>query len=48
MARVQLGRTLSDTQATQIVAFLHSLTGTLPEDFGTSPELPPAAFSAPR
>jgi cytochrome c peroxidase len=44
MARVQLGRTLTDTQITSIVAFLESLTGTLPADFATPPELPAAGF----
>jgi cytochrome c peroxidase len=44
MARVQLGTTLSDTQVTEIVAFLESLTGTLPSDFATAPTLPAGAF----
>jgi hypothetical protein len=44
MARVQLGRTLADAQAASIVAFLESLTGTLPAEFTTLPELPAASF----
>jgi cytochrome c peroxidase len=42
MARVQLGRTLTDGEVADIVAFLDSLTGQLPHDFLTSPPLPPA------
>jgi cytochrome c peroxidase len=44
MARVQLGRTLSDEQVNRIVAFLASLTGTLPTSFSEIPELPAASF----
>ena len=44
MAKVQLGKTLPDADTDDIVAFLNSLTGTLPKDFATVPELPPAAF----
>jgi cytochrome c peroxidase len=44
MARVQLGRTLTDAQAASIVTFLESLTGTLPAEFTTLPELPAASF----
>lgn len=44
MAKVQLGKSLPDADADDIVAFLSSLTGTLPKDFATVPELPPAAF----
>jgi cytochrome c peroxidase len=40
MARVQLGRTLSTDDASDIVAFLQSLTGKLPETFATAPVLP--------
>jgi cytochrome c peroxidase len=47
MARVQLGKTLSDEDTAAIVTFLKSLTGKLPEDFATAPLLPPAAFDAP-
>ena len=42
MARVQLGRTLTDGEIADIVAFLGSLTGQLPHDFVTAPVLPPA------
>jgi cytochrome c peroxidase len=44
MARVQLGRKLTDEQIGRIVAFLQSLTGSLPEDLATSPVLPAASF----
>src|SRR5205823_3718450 len=47
MARVQLGKTLSDEDAGAIVTFLKSLTGKLPEDFASAPVLPPAGFSPP-
>jgi len=40
MARVQLGRTLTETEVRDLVAFLVSLTGPLPEDFATIPTLP--------
>src|SRR5262249_25565792 len=42
MARVQLGRTLADPDVRDLVAFLESLTGPLPEDFATIPALPAA------
>jgi cytochrome c peroxidase len=44
MARVQLGRTLTDEQVNRIVTFLESLTGKLPASFTEVPELPAAAF----
>ncbi len=48
MAKVQLGKSLSDTDKTAIVAFLTSLTGTLPDDYAKSPLLPAAGYmSAP-
>jgi cytochrome c peroxidase len=40
MAKVQLGAALSDSEAHDIVAFLESLTGSLPENFATAPVLP--------
>ncbi len=40
MARVQLGVTLDDPDARDIVAFLESLTGELPANFATVPALP--------
>jgi len=46
MAKVQLGRTLSEQQTSQIVMFLDSLTGNIPETFATAVALPPAAFRA--
>lgn len=44
MARVQLGRTLSDDQVNRIVTFLGSLTGKLPPSFIEVPELAAAGF----
>jgi cytochrome c peroxidase len=44
MARVQLGKMLSDGEVEAIVAFLGSLTGPLPADFATAPVLPAAGF----
>jgi cytochrome c peroxidase len=40
MARVQLGRALTDAQVTDLVAFLGSLTGRMPSSFVTAPILP--------
>ena len=42
MGRVQLGRTLTDHEIADIVTFLESLTGQLPQGFVTAPLLPPA------
>lgn len=47
MARVQLGVTLSDSETTEIVAFLESLTGELPANFVTEPTLPPGTVKLP-
>ena len=44
MARVQLGKTLTEAQTGRIVTFLESLTGTLPPGFAEPPELPTAGF----
>lgn len=44
MARVQLGRTLDDTSVGEIEAFLHSLTGEVPDNFAAPPGIP---FSRP-
>jgi len=48
MGRVQLGRMLNDEQIGRIVAFLRSLTGSLPEGLATTPVLPVAPFAAPK
>lgn len=40
MARAQLGKTLNDEEVKEIVAFLGSLTGELPQNFMTAPVLP--------
>jgi len=42
MARVQLGRTLTELEVRDLAAFLESLTGPLPDDFATIPTLPTA------
>jgi cytochrome c peroxidase len=44
MAKVQLGRELSDQEVNDLMAFLNSLTGELPQDFATEPVLAPQAF----
>lgn len=43
MARLQLGRQLSDQDVNQIVAFLETLTGEVPANFAQAPQLPVAA-----
>src|SRR5512135_574124 len=45
MAEVQLGKKLADEDVKEIVAFLDSLTGSLPSGFAAAPELPAAAFA---
>jgi cytochrome c peroxidase len=40
MARHQLGRTLTDEQVADVVAFLKKLTGKLPTDYIAKPKLP--------
>lgn len=44
MARVQLDKTLTDREVEDIVAFLGSLTGDLPDTFINAPVLPPSGF----
>lgn len=44
MAKVQLGRDLSDADVSDIVAFLETLTGEVPEIFATAPMLPVAGY----
>jgi cytochrome c peroxidase len=44
MAKVQLGRALSDQHTADIVAFLGSLTGKLPQGFVDAPILPASGF----
>lgn len=44
MGQVQLGKKLDSKDIEEIVAFLNSLTGTLPKNFSTVPTLPPSAF----
>jgi cytochrome c peroxidase len=46
MAKVQLGKDLAQQDIENIVAFLESLTGQLPDDFRELPVLPPSAFAA--
>jgi cytochrome c peroxidase len=45
MAKVQLAKTLSDQQTNEIVAFLDSLTGKVPQNFSAAPVLPAGAFA---
>jgi cytochrome c peroxidase len=45
MAKVQLGKTLSDQDTNAIVTFLGSLTGKVPPNFAEAPVLPPAGFA---
>jgi cytochrome c peroxidase len=45
MATVQLGADLSDSDVNEIVTFLGSLTGAIPEGFEQAPVLPAAGFS---
>jgi cytochrome c peroxidase len=47
MARVQLGKPLTEDQVGDIVAFLQTLTGPLPADFTTAPILPASAARPP-
>jgi cytochrome c peroxidase len=47
MARVQLGKNMSDEETAAIGTFLKSLTGILPEDFARAPVLPATGFSSP-
>jgi cytochrome c peroxidase len=44
MAKVQLGAPVAQPDIDDIVAFLNSLTGTLPASFAEAPTLPPAAY----
>jgi cytochrome c peroxidase len=44
MAKLQLGRDLSGDEVADIVSFLESLTGEVPADFASAPNLPVAAF----
>ena len=46
MARVQLGKKLPDADVLDIVAFLNSLTGPVPENFKNAPDLPVGRFAA--
>jgi len=46
MAKVQLSKTLTEGQVHDVVAFLQSLTGSVPKEFATEPVLAPQAFGA--
>jgi cytochrome c peroxidase len=48
MAKVQLGKALSDRDTQAIVTFLGSLTGKLPPNFAEAPVLPPGGFAPPK
>jgi hypothetical protein len=41
---VQLGRDLSGDEVADIIAFLESLTGEVPADFASAPNLPVGAY----
>ena len=47
MARVQLGVALPDTEITEIIEFLRTLTGPLPASFATAPTLPASSKRGP-
>ena len=44
MAKLQLGRDLSDGDVSDLIAFLQSLTGEVPAKFAAVPSLPAAAY----
>ena len=46
MAKVQLGKDLAERDIADIVAFLGSLTGQLPDEFRNAPVLPSSAFDS--
>ncbi|HUL12150.1 MAG TPA: cytochrome c peroxidase [Methylococcaceae bacterium] len=46
MAKLQLGKVLTEGQVNDLLAFLNSLTGELPKDFASEPVLAPQAFAA--
>jgi cytochrome c peroxidase len=47
MAEVQLGKTLSDAEVADLVAFLGALTGAAPADYVAEPALPPSGPRTP-
>ena len=48
MGRLQLGQQLKDEEVDSIVAFLHSLEGTVPEEASKLPVLPTATLATPK
>ena len=48
MAWHQLGQEITDKDVTELVAFLKALTGELPKDYITKPELPPSGPTTPK
>ena len=46
MARVQLGKKLADNEVSDIVAFLNTLTGPVPDGLKNMPDLPVGRFAA--
>jgi cytochrome c peroxidase len=44
MAKVQLGKNITESEVVEIITFLESLTRKLPADFAEAPILPAAAF----
>jgi cytochrome c peroxidase len=47
MAKHQLGKTLTDAEVDDVAAFLRSLTGQLPQQHVTAPELPKSTRKTP-
>ena len=48
MAKHQLGKTLKDSEVEDVVAFLRSLTGELPQRYIAPPELPKSTRKTPK
>ena len=47
MGRHQLGLQLAESEVSAIIAWLDSLTGTLPERYAAAPALPPSSATTP-
>ncbi len=48
MARYELGRELSPADVSDIIAWLKTLTGEIPEDYIRPPKLPPSTPKTPK
>jgi hypothetical protein len=44
MVKLQLGRDLTNTDVSDLIAFLQSRTGEVPAQFAAAPSLPPVAY----